>query len=86
MLDEDEWRQVELLWSDAFSSDKTGSIDERYRPMLDLYRKLTGMIETVPASIMHHRISQYGPPCSNCSKPLRTPEAAFCVACGHQRG
>ena len=84
MLDEDEWMQVEALWKEAFSGKRTDSIDERFRPMLDLYQRLTGMRETVPAAVMHHRISQFGPPCVKCSKPLRTPEAAFCAACGNE--
>jgi hypothetical protein len=53
-----------------------------YRPFLDAFEKLTGYIETNPNAITHHRISMYGEACANCGKPLRTPKASRCMACG----
>jgi predicted amidophosphoribosyltransferase len=50
--------------------------------MLEMYRLLTGFIETNPNAVWHHEVDQYGPPCPNCHKPLRTSEARFCAACG----
>ena len=50
--------------------------------MLEMYRLMTGFEERVPGAVAHHRITLYGPPCPNCSKPLRTPRARYCVACG----
>ncbi|MCC4589940.1 hypothetical protein LL974_02195 [Xanthomonas campestris pv. cannae] len=47
-----------------------------------LYHALTGRTETNPAVIWHHRLSIYGPPCHVCGKPLRTPRAKLCAACG----
>ena len=35
--------------------------------------------------IEKHRLSAYGPACANCGRPLRTPEAKVCVACGAKR-
>jgi hypothetical protein len=55
---------------------------ERFQPLLKKYLEMTGFEETVPAAIMHHRISLYGPPCKHCGKPLRTPAATFCAFCG----
>ena len=52
------------------------------QPILEMYRLLTGFVETNPNAILHHEIEQYGPPCPQCHKPLRTPQARFCVACG----
>ena len=50
--------------------------------MCDLYTKMTGLRETNAAAIHHHVLSQYGPPCRACSRPLRTPRARMCASCG----
>ncbi len=57
----------------------------QYAEALDLYERLTGYRETNPSAIYHHQVSLYGPPCKACGKPLRTPEASFCAACGARR-
>ena len=49
---------------------------------LRLYQELTGYSETNADAIWHHRLSMYGPACTACGKPLRTPQASFCAACG----
>ena len=49
------------------------------------YERITGFRETNRNAIWHHRLSLYGPPCHSCGKPLRTPIAARCVACGALR-
>jgi hypothetical protein len=77
MLDDDEYRQVM-----AFRGTGThGSIPEKiYGPVLDEYER-TGFHETNANAIFHHRLSEYGPPCTPCGKPLRTPNAKFCGHC-----
>lgn len=50
------------------------------------YALFTGHTETVPSAIWHHVASLYGPPCEHCGKPLRTPRARWCPACGGWRG
>lgn len=54
------------------------------QPALDKYKELTGFEEENPDSIWHHRISLYGSACPNCDKPLRTPKAKLCAACGYK--
>ena len=58
-------------------------VAERFRPVLEMYRLLTGSDATNPNAVWHHRISEFGPPCPNCDRPLRTPAARYCAACGY---
>ena len=81
MLDEDEFEVVSTLYSQAFRAEGK-TMEERFAPVLAAYIKMTGFAESIPNAIMHHRISDYGSPCEFCGKPLRTPQAAFCAACG----
>ena len=84
MLDEAEFKIASKLYGDAFS--KTGmSLKDRFQPLLEYYETVTGFKEATPNAIMHHRITQYGPPCQNCGKPYRTPLATFCPACGNKQ-
>ncbi|WP_188562628.1 hypothetical protein [Hymenobacter frigidus] len=57
-------------------------VAQRFQAFLEMYKLLTGFEETNPNAVMHHQVDQYGPPCPNCRKPLRTPAARFCAACG----
>ena len=82
MLDESEWPEIESAWKAAFRANGKGSIDDRFKPLRDRYFELTGFAEPNELAIIHHRISLYGEPCTSCGKPLRTPKAAFCAACG----
>jgi hypothetical protein len=76
MLDEDEWQRILPYLSGPARSKKAA---------LTLYFEMTGDRETIIAAIWHHRVSQYGPPCRACGKPLRTPQAKLCSACGTPR-
>ena len=84
MLNEEEYVRAYELYGQGIRA-KEGTRQERFQPLLDFYFGLTGEKETEPNAVMHHRIAQYGPPCENCGKPYRTPQAAFCAACGHKR-
>src|SRR5690606_25599247 len=100
MLDEDEGPEMEAALRAGIRNRKarraaTGaslaavSEDEQpqaqYADALHRYEQLTGYRETNPLALWHHRASLYGPPCSNCGKPLRTPQAKLCAACGAHR-
>lgn len=86
MLDDAEYAVAGELYSEGVRSrDRTGTRLERFKPLLDYYKEVTGWDETEPNAIMHHCISMYGPPCEKCGKPYRTPKASFCAACGHKR-
>jgi hypothetical protein len=50
------------------------------------FENLTGYKESNYLAIYHHRLSNYGPPCSNCGNLLRTPRARFCALCGTVAG
>lgn len=97
MLDEKEWEIIEPALRSAISdfqqhrkthedtlaeAMKHGVFGER---ALKLYQELTGFHETNVNALWHHRLSDYGPPCKKCEKPLRTPRARLCAACGAER-
>jgi hypothetical protein len=93
MLEEEEFASVARLYSDAIRATKEfrqeyglplegHGIDDRFRPVIDAYERLTGWRVTNAKAIMHHRLSMYGPPCKTCGKPLRTPDASKCFSCG----
>lgn len=81
MLDDEEFAKIYSLYGVAFRK-KGMPIDDRFQELRDEYHKMTGFYESNHNAIMHHRVSIYGPPCEACGKPLRTPQAAFCAACG----
>jgi hypothetical protein len=78
MLDDAEFRQVVSLRSrDRREVDR----ERMFGAMLREYARLTGFYETNPNAIYRHHLSIYGPPCSKCGKPLRTPRAKLCGSC-----
>ena len=96
MLEDSEWELVEPLLKNAATEIKQYrqthhvSLAEARekgwgRAALEKYHELTGFNETNPDALWHHHISLYGPPCTTCGKPLRTPQAKFCAACGAAR-
>jgi len=54
----------------------------RYQYLLAGYQLFTGVEESNPNMVWHHVRSLYGPTCDVCGKPLRTPRARLCAACG----
>ena len=93
MLDEQEFAIVSAVYRHGIRLQKqieetrqcppniTG-IADLFQPCLDAYERLTGVRETNANAVMHHRLALYGPTCRVCGKPLRTPRASRCMACG----
>jgi hypothetical protein len=92
MLDEAEYAEAHSIYGKCMNSVKAyrqqnnvklddSPIDELFKPVCDWYQEKTG-VNCHHNSIMHHRISEYGEPCKDCGKPLRTPKAKFCAECG----
>jgi rRNA maturation endonuclease Nob1 len=49
------------------------------------YEALTGETMAHPDDLYAAQNSRYGPDCHACGKPLRTPRAKLCAACGADR-
>ena len=81
MLDEAEYAEIQVLHRAAFHA-AGKRMHERFLPVCEAYERITGVAESNVNAIAHHRISLYGRICQNCGKPLRTPRARFCAACG----
>jgi hypothetical protein len=96
MLDEEEFHRVHQHFRDGKSElvDAPRGDEPAWehpvmtsatKRMLDEYNRITHFNETNPSAVWHHRISLYGPACHACDKPLRSPRARFCAACGAVR-
>ena len=92
MLDEVEYLEVSRLYGECRHAtkefrQKSGlplqgmELEVRFKPLLDRYEQMTGLRESNPNAVMHHRLSLYGPPCHRCGKPLRTPKARIRGGC-----
>ncbi|MEO1275669.1 MAG: hypothetical protein AAFV96_09825 [Pseudomonadota bacterium] len=80
MLTDEEWHAIKVL-----AEERATSLGERLEIVLSEYNRLTGFGETNVNAVHHHVASLYGPPCRSCARPLRTPKATVCAACGMQR-
>jgi hypothetical protein len=96
MLDEAEWEQVLPHLRNGLEQIKyyrrvhNTSLAEAKAQVygqgaLERYHQITSFRETNVKALWHHRISQFGPLCSSCGRPLRTPRASFCAECGAPR-
>lgn len=95
MLDERDWQQIgapegnmiQVMkdYQERHSVSLAVAKEEAPKEILARYKDLTGFEETDVYALYHHRIELYGPPCSVCGKPLRTPVARRCVECGAVR-
>ncbi len=96
MLDEQEFARVAEIYAEATRAvalyrrrhdltKETVPTELLLQPVRHEYQDITGVFEPDPTVIMHHRVALYGPECSNCGKPLMSPEARSCGVCGHRR-
>jgi hypothetical protein len=95
MLDENEWPQLagplgnlidlikQLRKEQGLTLPEATKVAGR--EALARFRDLTGYDETNVNALWHHRLNLFGPPCATCGKPLRTPRAKHCAACGATR-
>src|SRR6267143_2387722 len=87
MLDEAEWQAVAPLLGSSFDSiRRLGQTQTNVFAYMALaqYKEITGQNATDLNALAHHRAALYGPPCEKCGKPLRTPRANVCAACGER--
>ena len=93
MLDEAKFEIIRELFSVCIQSiqdhrkkEKTDlksvPINYYFLPVRQAYEAMTGWADMHHNAIWHHRISLYGPPCRESGRPLRTPRARYCPACG----
>ena len=93
MLDEREYAEVVRLHGECTKAIKkfrlqwdvplaSAGTHERFRPLREWYEQFTGAAGCDENEIMHHRLSGLGTPCRVCGKPLRSPRAKLCAACG----
>lgn len=96
MLTEEEWVRISPHLSDGIAQIKQYREEHQCslaearakgfgRRALEIYEEITGFHETNADALYHHRRNAYGPLCHVCSKPLRTPQARSCAACGAAR-
>lgn len=83
MLNDEEFRQV-MSFNDKGAGENV--LERAFSAVLREYERITGFHETNPMAVYHHLLSMYGPPCSKCEKPLRTPRAKLCGSCMHPVG
>jgi hypothetical protein len=77
MLNEAEFAEFERLAKPDLTRQ-----DSPFWAALDYFERITGYRETNINAVWHHRLALYGPACAGCGKPLRTPQASYCLACG----
>lgn len=93
MLDEPEYAEAVRLYGECMKATKefrqqwdvplaSAGTHERFRPVREWYEQLTGVADCHQSEIMHHRLSALGGPCRVCGRPLRSPRAKRCAACG----
>lgn len=83
ILEGEEGEKAYELYGAGFRNNAGGgTIEGRFKALIDYYKVVTGQEETNPNAIIHHIVEIYGPQCEKCGKPYRTSKASFCAGCG----
>jgi hypothetical protein len=93
MLDEQEYAEALRRYGECMKATKEfrqrwnvpledASIHQRFGPLREWYQRISGFPDCHQNAILHHRVSNFGAPCRVCGKPLRSPRARLCAACG----
>lgn len=83
MMNEEEYAIAYELYRKGMHNKSAGKDQtQRFKELIDFYKDLSGIEETNPNAIIHHRLADFGPDCPSCQKPLRTKVARYCAACG----
>lgn len=96
MLDEQEYAEAFRLYGECMTGAKEFRLRsdvpladsnprQRFAPLRAWHERLSGFPDCHENAIMHHRLADFGEPCRACGKPLRTPRAKRCAACGSPR-
>ncbi len=92
LFDETEWLRLEPLLRDGMQATMDYRRDHQvalvdvdlslvYKNALDAHEDMTGTRPADPFTMWHHRRADFGPPCTNCGRPLRTPGVTECHEC-----
>jgi ribosomal protein L37E len=93
-FEEAEHEELLVLWKvavkrsnivSAFEVTRIARESPEFQAVRDRYQEITGQEMKTKCANFFHRLSEFGPPCNKCGKPLRTMKARFCAACGHER-
>lgn len=83
VFDKEEASTLVKLFRQGMNNREKGlkGTNERFSALRTYYKTLTGVELETPNAIWSHMM-RYGPDCPRCEKPLRTPKARYCAACG----
>ena len=94
LLDEAEWAEIAPLiskgieWIKAYREREGVSLVDAKRAFPDRagrrYAEMTGECLWSADEIYSVRMADYGAPCPECGKPLRTTRARICLECGNE--
>jgi hypothetical protein len=88
MMNAHEFDHAKVLYRRAMFSGKQagkpkGNIN--FHPLIEYYHHISGVYESNPNIIIHHRREDFGPVCLDCGKPFRKPDSDCCAECGSTR-